>query len=754
METSECKQETGESRLTLPTNTSSSSTPNLLSPESSTPSPDSETSVSYYVTATASFLPFPPGASASLASSPCNATDLDSNEEISPDSKQGIEDKTEILTTKLTISSHNDSLKSPSNIPSSSPAAVIPPPPPLPPMSSVPIPPPPPPPPPPMPGSIPPPPPPPMPGFGNIPLPPPLPGMIPPPPPLPGMGPPPPPPMPGLSGPPPPPPLPGMSGPPPPPPFPGAFRLPGPGCVPPPPPPSGPVAFPAPPVGGWNAVYQTARKKPISPKINMKPLYWTRIQVPVTINETSPEGVEEAAVDASAEKSCLWEVIDEDNEIKSTFISRFSEIFSRQPVKKKEAKSKEDAGNKKGKVKKEVANILDEKRAHNLNILITSLHLEISEIETAVYTLDTSVVSTDVLMTINETMATDDEMKAIKKHLDSKSDIPLGKPEQFLYDLSQIDCFSDRVACIMFEIHFSEAISVIETKLNNFKITCDHLVKSDQIPQIFSIILTLGNYMNGGNRERGQADGFGLEILPKLKDVKGKPESRTPTLLHFVVQVYIDKYVSAHNIKSYTEADIPLPLPEPSDLEKAATVDFPEIEKELAKFAQQIKSIEARSERVIKAAEKTAAAARKEAKKDSNNDNQDTPEESLHSNHVEPFKSTMKALISKANASYKEQKDNLTESRKKLPKTLEFFKYRPKANNETDKVKEFFGHWIPFCSDFKDIFKNEKAWRIREEVMEAKKKASEKQTKVKSEVAVVKKKQGGLKDMIQKKTHC
>lgn len=26
--------------------------------------------------------------------------------------------------------------------------------------------------------------------------------------------------------------------------------------------------------------------------------------------------------------------------------------------------------------------------------------------------------------------------------------------------------------------------------------------------------------MNGGNRQRGQADGFGLEILAKLRDVK------------------------------------------------------------------------------------------------------------------------------------------------------------------------------------------------------------------------------------------
>lgn len=40
------------------------------------------------------------------------------------------------------------------------------------------------------------------------------------------------------------------------------------------------------------------------------------------------------------------------------------------------------------------------------------------------------------------------------------------------------------------------------------------------------LVLAFGNYMNGGNRTRGQADGFGLEILPKLKDVKSRVSER------------------------------------------------------------------------------------------------------------------------------------------------------------------------------------------------------------------------------------
>lgn len=48
------------------------------------------------------------------------------------------------------------------------------------------------------------------------------------------------------------------------------------------------------------------------------------------------------------------------------------------------------------------------------------------------------------------------------------------------------------------------------------------LLVCDNLRDVMGLVLAFGNYMNGGNRTRGQADGFGLEILPKLKDVKSR----------------------------------------------------------------------------------------------------------------------------------------------------------------------------------------------------------------------------------------
>ena len=66
------------------------------------------------------------------------------------------------------------------------------------------------------------------------------------------------------------------------------------------------------------------------------------------------------------------------------------------------------------------------------------------------------------------------------------------------------------------------------------------LKTSVEITNILGLVLAFGNYMNGGNIARGQADGFELDILPKLKDVKCKDNSTN--LMHYLVSVYVGKF--------------------------------------------------------------------------------------------------------------------------------------------------------------------------------------------------------------------
>ncbi|CAH2108136.1 unnamed protein product [Euphydryas editha] len=582
-----------------------------------------------------------------------------------------------------------------------------PPPPPLPGMGPPPPPPPPlsgigPPPPPPLPSMGPPPPP--LPGTG--PPPPPLPGMGPPPPPLPGMGPP-PPPLPGMG--PPPPPLPGGVGPPPPP-LSGVPPVapPAPG-FPPPPPNSGPLPFPTPPAGGWNMQRATLRKTPIKPSAPMKPLYWTRILAaplpPTCQGEAESSGFKP-----------LWLEIEE---AKLDNIDEFTDLFSRQVVKAPVKKKVEV------KTKIQPVKILDSKRSQNVGILAQSLHVEFSEIENAIYNFDTSVVSLEALQQIYELRAAEEELLLIKEHMKNKPDVPLDKPEAFLYELSGIHNFAERISCFTFQAEFDDAVNTIMHKLDNLKHTCEFLMTSESLKQLFAIILAVGNYMNGGNGQRGQADGFGLEILSKLKDVKSKQSN--VTLLHFIVRTYMRARGGA------LAGACALPVPEPGDVGRAAALDFADVADGLAALRTKLDECRDKMEKVIE-----AYTFQKEDDDNACGEN---------TKRLEVFKEKMTTFLNTAEEKLKTENENMCECRNKFIATVKFYQYSPKCGKVDEcEPKEFFSLWTAFCSDFKDIFKKEEQIAIKEKLKETKKLQSERRASTQP------KKEGGLKSRLQKLT--
>lgn len=84
------------------------------------------------------------------------------------------------------------------------------------------------------------------------------------------------------------------------------------------------------------------------------------------------------------------------------------------------------------------------------------------------------------------------------------------------------------------------------------------LETSEGVKSILGLVLSYGNYMNGGNNARGQADGFELDILPKLKDVKSKDNSSN--LLQYLVKSYVKIYdevgLVVHAVSSDTTASL------------------------------------------------------------------------------------------------------------------------------------------------------------------------------------------------------
>ncbi|XP_075699492.1 formin-1 [Rhinoderma darwinii] len=540
-----------------------------------------------------------------------------------------------ILPKKLNIPSLNQSLASPTEIQDSS--SIVPPPVP---------------PPPPLPfslgGQFQPPPAPPFPGSSSIPPPPPLSGFRPPaPPPLPGFAPPPPPPpLPGF-GPPPPPPLPGFGPPPPPPP----------GFGPPPPPPapgSGPPPPPGSFFGGFLSREIEPRKPPIEPGCPMKPLYWTRIQLKT-----------------NSAKSSLWDLLKEPD-IADT--KEFEDLFCKASVRQKK-KPLSESYEKKTKAKK-IVKLLDGKRSQAVGILISSLHLDMKDIQQAILNVDDSVVDLETLEALYENRAQKDELATIKKHYETSTaeDVKLlDKPEQFLYELSQIPNFTERAKCIIFQSVFAEGIGSVHRKIDIVTRTSTSLLQTDHVKNIMGLILAFGNYMNGGNRTRGQADGFGLEILPKLKDVKSRDNG--VSLVDYVVRYYLRHF----DQDAGTDQSV-FPMPEPQDFFLAAQVKFEDLEKDLRKLRRDLEVCEKQTNVVMG----------------------DSPED-----HLQPFKDRMREFIQKAKEEHKTEENNLSKAHNSFEETVGFFGAKPKAGEKEISPNSFFVVWYEFCGDFKAVWKRE-----------------------------------------------
>ena len=79
---------------------------------------------------------------------------------------------------------------------------------------------------------------------------------------------------------------------------------------------------------------------------------------------------------------------------------------------------------------------------------------------------------------------------------------------------------------------------------------------SSEIATLLGLVLAYGNYMNG-NTQRGQADGFHLEVLLKLRDVKTKDSELN--LLQYTVKQYLKQYERCLD-KNKNESRLPSPV--------------------------------------------------------------------------------------------------------------------------------------------------------------------------------------------------
>jgi len=108
----------------------------------------------------------------------------------------------------------------------------------------------------------------------------------------------------------------------------------------------------------------------------------------------------------------------------------------------------------------------------------------------------------------------------------------------------QIPDFRVRLELIARLHEFDDKIKMLTTSLNDIKIATRQARNSQSFKNIVEFILAIGNHLNENNSNLCQAQGFRLNILPQLDQIKvnGGERSSEITFLNFLAYLCSSKY--------------------------------------------------------------------------------------------------------------------------------------------------------------------------------------------------------------------
>eukprot|EP00004_Rigifila_ramosa_P028834 TRINITY_DN993_c0_g1_i1.p1 TRINITY_DN993_c0_g1~~TRINITY_DN993_c0_g1_i1.p1 ORF type:complete len:956 (-),score=265.30 TRINITY_DN993_c0_g1_i1:45-2483(-) len=344
---------------------------------------------------------------------------------------------------------------------------------------------------------------------------------------------------------------PAAGGAPPPPPPPDAA-----GGPPPPPPPPGAPGAPPPPPGMPGSAATGPTKPVVTPSVKMKPLHWSRLIL-------GSSGIEQT----------IWGDLPKPTLDAKEFEEKFRVVET--------AKSTATATSAAAAPKDENIRILDSKRSNQVSIALT--RFPATEIITkAVLTLDEKKLSVEDINSILACLGTAEEMALIKEcstpHL-------LDKAEKFMLTMSEIPKVRERLKCWSVKRTFSESVDTIGPPMVSVSKACKQVRTSPSFKLFLAFLLDAGNYLNGGNTSRGQADGFKLECLSTLSGVK---DTNGESLLQFLV--------SKVQANSAYVVDLMNEMPNVRD---AANIQLSSIKNDLTKLLTEINAMKLLCDQVV-----------------------------------------------------------------------------------------------------------------------------------------------------------
>ncbi|XP_048456076.1 disheveled-associated activator of morphogenesis 1 [Rhincodon typus] len=334
----------------------------------------------------------------------------------------------------------------------------------------------------------------------------------------------------------------------------------------PPPAPSLPLSGGVPPPPGAPLGLGLKKKNIPQPGNPLKSFNWSKL----------PENKLEETIWMDINDLNVFKVLDlEDIEKTFSAYQRQQDFFLSNHSKQKETDANEDAFNSTKKVKE--LSVIDGRRAQNCNILLSRLKLSNEEIKRAILTMDEQEdLPKDMLEQLLKFVPEKSDVDLLEEH---KHEIErMAKADRFLYEMSRIPHYQQRLQSLYFKKKFAERVAEIKPKVEALLSSSKEVLESKNLLQLLEVVLAFGNYMNKG--QRGNAYGFKLSSLNKIADTKSSIEKNI-TLLHYLITILEKKYPKVVTI----HGDL-------HNIPDAAKVNLIELEKEFSSLRNGLKAVE------------------------------------------------------------------------------------------------------------------------------------------------------------------
>ncbi|ORZ31703.1 formin homology 2 domain-domain-containing protein [Catenaria anguillulae PL171] len=184
--------------------------------------------------------------------------------------------------------------------------------------------------------------------------------------------------------------------------------------------------------------------------------------------------------------------------------------------------------------------LIDSKRAYNLSIMLGRLKLSFNDIRDALIAMQETKLDLQLVTSIKANCPTSDDEQALAEYLHASPEklAELDRPDQFLVAMISVPRLPTRLDCWLFKAKFGERVEELSPMAKSIASACKVLRESEALKKSLKVILTVGNFINAGSF-RGNAQGFSIDLLGKLADVKLNGPNKQ-NLFHYIATVLKD----------------------------------------------------------------------------------------------------------------------------------------------------------------------------------------------------------------------